>query len=286
MPRFRPATRRGAALAALCLAAAAAAPSVVSAAPSAIVIISAGGATAGRPAVRLQPPAPPTQPGQTGTLPPGSALPSEATCAARVVPSGERRPINAVLNQTVGTVSSSGPAPVVGQPITGNFRGTTDEIIQWAACKWGIDVDVVRAQVAKESWWHQDRANSSGDLTTNQSMCAPSLRTASGPCPDSIGLGQVRYSAHQAAFANDNAIRSSAYNLDYTYSVWRSCFEGQLTWLNQFERGGQYAAGDLWGCTGVWFSGRWHTADAETYIGAVQALLASRAWESPAFQNG
>ena len=30
--------------------------------------------------------------------------------------------------------------------ITGNFTGTTDEIIQWAACKWGWSDNVVRAQ--------------------------------------------------------------------------------------------------------------------------------------------
>ena len=36
---------------------------------------------------------------------------------------------------------------------TGNFTGTTDEIIQWAACKWGFDENTLRAQVAKESYW-------------------------------------------------------------------------------------------------------------------------------------
>ena len=41
--------------------------------------------------------------------------------------------------------------------VTGNFTGTTDQIIQWAACKWGIDEDIVRAQAAKESGWHQTR---------------------------------------------------------------------------------------------------------------------------------
>ena len=27
--------------------------------------------------------------------------------------------------------------------VTGNYTGTTDEILQWVACKWGIDEDVV-----------------------------------------------------------------------------------------------------------------------------------------------
>ena len=32
--------------------------------------------------------------------------------------------------------------------VTGNFSGSTDEILQWAACKWGVDEDMVRAQAA------------------------------------------------------------------------------------------------------------------------------------------
>ncbi len=95
-------------------------------------------------------PPPPT--GHFSTLPPGAALPSDAACAAQVRPMAERRPINNVPNHTKGA-AVSGLARV-----TGNFTGTTDEIIEWVACKWGIDEDIVRAQIAKESWWHQDAA--------------------------------------------------------------------------------------------------------------------------------
>ena len=190
------------------------------------------------------------------------------------------------MNQTVGRLSPDGPPPVRGQAITGNFTGTTDEIIQWVACKWGIDEDIVRSQIVKESYWHQDIANSSGDRTSNQAECHPALQTTTGTCPESIGLGQVRFTAHAGAFVNENAIRSSAYNLDYTYSVWRSCFEGQLTWLNDVERGATYGAGDLWGCTGVWFSGRWYTQPAREYIAAVQRILTERTWVTSSFMGG
>ena len=30
--------------------------------------------------------------------------------------------------------------------IDGNFQGTTDEIIQWAACKWGWSDELIRAE--------------------------------------------------------------------------------------------------------------------------------------------
>ena len=59
---------------------------------------------------------------------------------------------------------------------------------------------------------------------------------------------------------------STAYNLDAALAARRSCYEGNETWLNQFERGRDYAAGDLWGCVGLWFSGRWYTPGVESYI--------------------
>jgi autotransporter family porin len=80
------------------------------------------------------------------------------------------------------------------------------------------------------------------------------------------------------------ALVSSSYNLDVSYAVWRDCFEGHETWLNDTnERVGVYAAGDMWGCIGRWFSGRWHDASAETYITRVLSTLNARTWASPSF---
>lgn len=229
------------------------------------------------PGTATRPPPPPDDYGFP-TLPVGAALPSGADCAARVRSAGEVRPGNAPANATRGT------RPNARHPrVDGDFAGTTDEILQWVACKWGIDEDVVRAQTAIESWWHQ---SSKGDLTSDQSACHPDLRTGSGQCPESIGLLQVRYLYHLEAFQDSNAIRSSAYNADYTYAVWRSCFEGNEGWLNDFERGGTYAAGDVEGCLGVWFTGRWRTAEAVDYIARVDDYRARRIWTTPGFLAG
>lgn len=231
------------------------------------------GATATAPAERVV--TGPAQGAHFATLPPGVALPSDQACFAAVRPAVEVRPANDAANHTRGVGATDGYPRV-----TGNFTGTTDELIQWVACKWGIDEDVVRAQIVKESWWYQ---SAGGDLTTDPSLCHPLVREQS-PCPESVGLGQVRYQYHMAAFANANAIKSSAYNLDYTYAVWRSCFEGELDWLNTVERGADYAAGDMWGCLGVWFSGRWYVPRANEYIAAVQEIFAERTWETPGFR--
>ncbi|HWM18274.1 MAG TPA: hypothetical protein VNO51_01210 [Ilumatobacteraceae bacterium] len=209
------------------------------------------------------PPTPPTppQPGPGGkftTLAVGAALPSEAECASRVRSASEIRAVNVPYNNTRGT------NPHNEEPrVTGNFTGTTDEILQWAACKWGIDEDIVRAQIAKESYWTMDAVGDNGE---------------------SFGLGQVRTTAHGAAFEDNNAARSSAYNVDYTYYRWWSCYNGHEGWLNQFERGRDYAAGDVWGCVGLWFSGRWYFNNA-AYLEAVHEYLDDRIWETPPFIN-
>ena len=108
--------------------------------------------------------------------------------------------------------------------------------------------------------------------------------TTVGDNGESRGLGQVRQPYHPQAFPD--AANSTAYNVDYTYAVWRSCFEGELTWLNTVERRGTYGPGDMWGCAGVWFAGRWHTQPADTYIAEVQEILAERTWETANFLNG
>jgi autotransporter family porin len=92
----------------------------------------------------------------------------------------------------------------------------------------------------------------------------------------------VRRCYHDEAF--EDAVNSSAYNVDYTYFRWWSCYQGDETWLNQFERGRDYAAGDAWGCVGLWFSGRWYFNNAD-YLAAVDEYLDDRIWETPPFIN-
>ncbi|KPV47834.1 hypothetical protein SE17_41305, partial [Kouleothrix aurantiaca] len=97
------------------------------------------------------------------TLPPGAALPSDAECAAAVKRRPENKGANAAYNATPGNQKLSSSF-LSGDPranseiaarVTGNFTGSTDEILQWTACKWGVDEDMVRAQAAVESWWRR-----------------------------------------------------------------------------------------------------------------------------------
>jgi hypothetical protein len=217
---------------------------------------------------------------RTATLPPGQVLPGDAECASRVVPSApETRPANAGFNQTRGRQKQL-PGPIMSR-LSGDFTGTTDEIIQWAACKWGIDTDVVRAQAVQESTWFM---TSVGDFTAQESLCAPGhVPGGDGRpgCPESVGIMSVKYHYHEIAFPE--AGTSTAYNLDYALAVWRQCFEGQEPWLADHPSRSGYRAGDLWGCVGRWYTGDWRSTSATGYIGRVQANLNQRNWSADWF---
>ena len=220
---------------------------------------------------------PPPEVGYFATLPPGSALPSGDTCAELVRPAAEIRPDNAVANNT----RASSPSVVIdggssefnsryASRIDGDFSGTTDEIIQWAACKWGFDEDLTRARAVVESSWKQSQL---GDETSSASQCGSVGFSA--PCYQSYGLLQVKVTVHEGTWPY--AATSTAFNADYSLAWLRACYEGDFTWL-----GSTYGPGDERGCVGAWFSGRWYAENAD-YIDEVYGHLSNRFWEDPVF---
>jgi hypothetical protein len=233
-------------------------------------------------------------PARFTTLAPGAYLPSGAQCATWVHarPYPENKGVNRRVNQTTG--HSVGTAFFAGDDarangriaprVDGAFTGTTREILRWAACKWGVDEDLVLAQAAIESWWRQDTL---GDWTGDASRCAPGrglgVDGRAGQCPESFGILQNRYPYEKAAWPGIGT--STAMNADLAYAIWRVCFEGYEGWLNTVDRGKDYAPGDAWGCVGRWFSGRWHVAAGDGYVSRVRGYLDQRIWETASFQQ-
>ncbi len=236
--------------------------------------------------------APAAAPAFFRTLPPGARLPSGAQCARWVLarPIKENKGVNVPFNHRTGEhVSASFLAADKPQAdktlvprINGDFTGTTAEILRWAACKWGINQDVVFAQAALESWWRQ---TTKGDWET--SGCAPGhgigVDGEPGLCPQSWGILQNRYPYEKSSWPGIE--RSTAMNADVAYAIWRSCYDGYETWLNTVTHVGTYRAGDVWGCIGRWYAGRWHTGPAQTYIAAVKRYLREHIWTTRDFQQ-
>jgi soluble lytic murein transglycosylase-like protein len=144
--------------------------------------------------------------------------------------------------------------------VTGGFVGSTDDIIEWAAYKHGVDEDVLRAVARQESYWRNDTIGDGGD---------------------SFGLMQMRRPWHCCL---PYMAESTAFNVDYYAAYLRAYYDGEMTWLHWVDGNGRtYEAGDLWGSVGVWFSGRWHDEPAEEYIRGVQEIHRTREWTWPEF---
>jgi len=232
--------------------------------------------------------------GNFGMLPPGATLPTEAQCAARVqLSSWEPRPDNYAANHRVPTAQqiagmeawndSTGYDPradALRKQIAGNYTGTTDEILQWTACKWGIDPNIVRAEAVTESYWHQSQL---GDLTTDQSVCPPGTWNGTN-CYQSYSILQIKYIYNKGEWPMSRD--DTAYSAEYMYGVIRACYEGWTSYLsNSTPSPGYpgYHAGDIWGCVGRWFSGSWYDQGAIDYINTVKTNYANKDWLKAGF---
>ena len=158
--------------------------------------------------------------------------------------------------------------------VTGNYRGTTNQIIQWAACKWGLDENLLRAVAVQESDWHESMV---GDV------CGPVGEA-------SYGLFQIKNKYCSGSWAwggYDYTAKYSAFNADFYGAYIRSCLD------NDFYDGGSWLYGGrtiaqiiatngfeyaVWGCVGSWFSGGWYESGASNYISSVQSHLANKDW--------
>jgi len=204
-------------------------------------------------------------------LPPGAKLPTEAQCAKRVHKAKETVPANTAANNTVPSAlvsfdknwGSNPKAAAALRRVTGKYKGTTDEIIQWASCKWGIDADSVRAQVMVESSWRQTATAGNSD---DPAKCMPDVLP---PCPTAFGLMQLRTDYQPGTYPWSSA--STAFNLDYAMAMKRTCYDGNLFL-------GAKTEGDAWGCVGVHYSGKWRDDAATQYIDKVQKNYDKKNW--------
>jgi len=191
--------------------------------------------------------------------------------------------------------------------VDGQFTGTTDEILQWGACKWGLSDNMLRAVAVRESTWYQYLTYPSGRPVTEwgsgDMMPAGTAGAAVfcdgiarygydyqrdfGPaiCPETfsvVGVKAWQNPRWGAMSDNQNGTfpfsrDSTAFAVDYLASQLRGCFEGWQVWLGNTGAKG-YAAGDMWGCVGAWYAGDWHSATAQGYISRVQNEETNRTW--------
>ena len=233
-------------------------------------------------------------PSYFSTLPPGANLPSESQCASWVLSrsSTELQPSNATANQTTPSPAElnsfhSNPTFIDDLPtadyqnIDGNFTGTTDQIIRWASCKWGLDENAMRAEAWEETTppyaaWAQSQT---GDWITNKSDCQAGAWNGwnGSGCWKSYGI----YQAQPLTWNIWPEVRdSTAFNADFRAGYQRACMNGDVKGLPNGYPGDSSTDGRFWGCMGEWYSGNWNNIGALYYISVVQEWFNSQPWLS------
>jgi chitodextrinase len=226
---------------------------------------------------------------------------SDSAAAANVIPTSEVHAVNNVPNHTVPTSaqlqSFHSAIDAWGRPITavnpyfkyvtGNFTGTTDEIIQWGAWKWGIPEDWLRAEYSQESMWKQAALGDRKTVTASDYALYPSQARIPNTLDvyQSMGLTQVKWTPNGSVGAGAEPMRwtSTAFNVDYQLASIRYLFDNPqgLAAANQTSN---YFSGNGWDSLGGWFSYYpWVNSGQLNYINAVQGRLSVRTWAQPGF---
>jgi hypothetical protein len=241
------------------------------------------------PPTTTPPPPPPPVPAPTLGVwrPAGSPPLSDAEAKALVTPAAETRPGNATANAYVPTqaelaafhsqAASSNPLSAY---VTGGFNGTTDEILQWAAIKWGIPVDWLHAQAVKESNWNQQALGDRRD-GVDAIQYPLQARIDVDSVYESMGILQIKWRPGNSQGPGTEPLRwkSTAFNADYTASAERYYYDGYCGWCSS-----GYSAGQDWPSVGAWFSPNpWNNSGAQSYTADVKQILADRRWEQAGF---
>jgi hypothetical protein len=262
------------------------------------IALSIGRRTAG-----ADPTAPPALPAtaQTSWAPPGTPPLSDARAAELVVHRAENRAANAPYNDYVpsdaqlrafhearepnGELADDAVPEwryVTGRP--GLKDPSTDDLIQWAAHKWGIPEDWVRAQIAVETWWRQSAVGDRASVLSSWYAQYPvrAQIPASSDVYQSMGISQVKWrpdGSDDVPGSEPLRGRSTAFALDIYAAKIRFFYNGDCTWCSP-----GYAPGQQWNSIGGWYEPTpWGNAEQQDYVQRVQAALRDRVWLRPGF---
>jgi hypothetical protein len=127
--------------------------------------------------------------------------------------------------------------------INGACTGTTEQILEWAAKKWGFDQigypDLAKAMGVIETWWRQAFVGNSGE----------------------VGILQV----HPGVWPDwEPAKWSTAYGADYAMAVVRAYYDGS-TWLGSATKGRLRDSVAAWNCGCPYNGGGWYASNVFKY---------------------
>ena len=225
---------------------------------------------------------------------------TDTQAANRVTPAVEIRPENREANAYVPSPAElrrfhaakdeSGATEEQRNPylaaVTGHFAGTTDEIIQWAAHKWGIPENWLRAQYAVESRWNQSAVGDLTDVPPSERARYPAFSCPyKGRCYESVGISQVKWRPDGDVGAGTEPLRwrSTAFNVDFQAATVRFYYDDaqgrRSAWGDS-----SYRRGQAWLAVAGWYQPYpWGNPDQRAYARDVRRALSSRIWAQPGF---
>jgi len=173
-------------------------------------------------------------------LPPNAALPSESSCAA--LANQANFPETTAENVNDGTgwdannqlwttpsyfyanAGRNGLAPASDfAAVDGNYSGSTQDIIRWAACKWGVDEDWAYAETAQETGgWTNACAQMHGGSTCHEGGDCGNYDSDSGGETANLSFLGFAVTNSSAQFIGPNAYNGQNANGSTCSSVWSS----------------------------------------------------------------
>ena len=190
--------------------------------------------------VTATPTATPTPVSHLGNLPPGAVMPPESTCAALANQASfpETSPENADdgtgwnANNQIWTTPAyfyanagrNGLAPASDfAKVDGNYAGTTQDIIRWAACKWGVDEDWAYAETAEETGsWTNACAQMHGGSSCHEGGDCGNYDSDSGGETSNLSFLGYPVTNNSGSFIGPNAYAGQNADGSTCSSVWSS----------------------------------------------------------------
>jgi hypothetical protein len=223
---------------------------------------------------------------------PGSPPLTDLEAAMCVAPSGENRSQNIESNAKAPTAAelaafatardAAGRTPaeynrnfahVSGAAARYGLR-STDDLIEWAAYKWGVPEDLVRGQMVMESGWSMLQKGDRRDWAQPVADRYPALAAIDADSVwESLGIAQIRW-RHTVPFnpgVEPLRWQSTGFALDYSQALIRYYYDGYCDWC-----GPDYVAGDADGAYRMYVSGSW--TDGQWYADGVRSNAAARSW--------
>jgi hypothetical protein len=169
----------------------------------------------------------------------------------------------------------------------GLSHASTDDLIQWAAHKWGIPEDWLRAEYVIESYWNGFQLGDQAAVSSSWYGRYPiQARVPGGHAVyESMGITQVKWIADNSVGAGTEPLRweSTAFNIDYQAAMVRFYYDNPLGarsgWGDK-----SYSPCQPWNSIGGWFEPfPWRNSGQAGYIAKVQHALRDREWLTSSF---